>query len=163
MKLFCDTCNQLIHIPQQIFWQCLLWMRYSKFQIWPWKFIVKVMARVKSHGHIWGIKFNRYICFVSWQLDHFLSRYSRFHISPWIFKVKTMAKVKAMAKVKSDGRIFHRSPDAREAPSHKQAPLLRLCWPGKGLRPRANDGAMVGPKELWHGGMVDPSHPRHVH
>ena len=58
---------------------------------------------------------------------------------------------------------LHRPPDPREAPSRKQAPLLRLCWPGKGLRPHAKEGAMVGPKERRRGGMVDPSHPRHVH
>ena len=37
------------------------WLRYSKFYIWPWKFKVKVMAKVKPDGHIWGLKFNRYI------------------------------------------------------------------------------------------------------
>ena len=40
-----------------------LWLRCSKFHNWPWKFKVKVMARVKSDGHIWGLKFNRYACF----------------------------------------------------------------------------------------------------
>ena len=34
------------------------WLRYSKFHIWPWKFKVKVMAKVKSDGHIWGLEFN---------------------------------------------------------------------------------------------------------
>ena len=33
------------------------WLRYSKFHIWPWKF------KVKPHGHIWGLEFNRYVCF----------------------------------------------------------------------------------------------------
>ena len=28
------------------------WLRYSKFHIVPWKFKVKVMAKVKSNGHI---------------------------------------------------------------------------------------------------------------
>ena len=37
---------------------------YRKFHIWPWKFKVKVMAKVKPDGHIWGIKFNRYVCFL---------------------------------------------------------------------------------------------------
>ena len=36
----------------------------SKFHIWPWKFKVKVMAKVKSDGHIWGLGFNRYVCFL---------------------------------------------------------------------------------------------------
>ena len=39
------------------------WLRYSKFYIWPWKFKVKVMAKVKPDGHIWALKFNRYVCF----------------------------------------------------------------------------------------------------
>ena len=39
------------------------WLRYSKFYIWPWKFKVKVMAKVKSDGHIWALEFNRYVCF----------------------------------------------------------------------------------------------------
>ena len=44
------------------------WLRYSKSYIWPWKFKVKVMAKVKSDGHIWALEFNRYLCFsFSWQ------------------------------------------------------------------------------------------------
>ena len=39
------------------------WLRYSKFHIWPWKFKVKVMAKVKTDGHIWALEFKRYICF----------------------------------------------------------------------------------------------------
>ena len=39
------------------------WLRYSKFHIWPWKFKVKVMAKVKPDGHIWALEFNRYLCF----------------------------------------------------------------------------------------------------
>ena len=37
-------------------------LRYSKVYIWPWKFKVKVMAKVKTDGHIWGLKFNQYVC-----------------------------------------------------------------------------------------------------
>ena len=40
-----------------------LWLRYSKFCILPWKFKVKVMAKVKPDGHIWALGFNRYVCF----------------------------------------------------------------------------------------------------
>ena len=80
------------------------WLRYSKLYIWPWKFKVKVMAKVKPDGHIWALVFNRYvsICllFVSWQSDHFWLRYSKFYIWPWKFKVKVMAKVKP------DGHIW---------------------------------------------------------
>ena len=39
------------------------WLRYSKFHSWPWKFKVKVMAKVKPDGDIWGLKFNLYVCF----------------------------------------------------------------------------------------------------
>ena len=39
------------------------WLRYSKFHIWPWKFKVKVMAKVKPYGHIWALEFNQYVCF----------------------------------------------------------------------------------------------------
>ena len=39
------------------------WLRYSKFCIWPWKFKVKIMAKVKPDGHIWALEFNRYVCF----------------------------------------------------------------------------------------------------
>ena len=39
------------------------WLSYSKFYIWPWKFKVKVMAKVKPDGHIWALEFNRYVCF----------------------------------------------------------------------------------------------------
>ena len=38
-------------------------LRYSNFYIWPWKFQVKVMAKVKPDGHIWALEFNRYACF----------------------------------------------------------------------------------------------------
>ena len=39
------------------------WLRYRKFHIWPWKFKVKVMAKVKPGGHIWALEFNRYVGF----------------------------------------------------------------------------------------------------
>ena len=82
------------------------WLRYRKFHIWPWKFKVKVTAKVKPDGQIWGLRVQSIcspsallwsvICmlFVSWQSDHFWLRYSKFHIWPWKFKVKVMAKVK---------------------------------------------------------------------
>ena len=62
---------------------------------------VKDMAKVKPIGHIWGLEFNRYVCFsfrgnptIFWLI------YSRFHIWPWKFNAKDMAKVKP------DGRIW---------------------------------------------------------
>ena len=68
------------------------WLGYRKSYIWPWKFKVKVMAKVKPDGHIWV----QSICllFVPWQSDLFWLRYSKFYIWPWKFKVKVMAKVK---------------------------------------------------------------------
>ena len=39
------------------------WMRYRKFHIWPWILKVKVMAKVKPDGHIWGLEFSQYVCF----------------------------------------------------------------------------------------------------
>ena len=42
------------------------WLRYSEFDIWPWKIMVKVMAKVKPDGHMWGLdEFNRCVCFCS--------------------------------------------------------------------------------------------------
>ena len=40
------------------------WLRYSKLHIWPSNFKVKLMAKVKLDGHIWGLKFNPYFCFL---------------------------------------------------------------------------------------------------
>ena len=39
-------------------------LRYSKLNIWPWKFEVKVLAKVKTDHHTWGLKFNWYFCFL---------------------------------------------------------------------------------------------------
>ena len=39
------------------------WLGYSKFYIWPWKILVKVMAKVKPDGHIWALGFHCYVCF----------------------------------------------------------------------------------------------------
>ena len=35
-----------------------IFQRYSKLNIWPWKFKVEVMAKVKIDGHIRGMVFN---------------------------------------------------------------------------------------------------------
>ena len=70
------------------------WLRYSKFNIWPWK--LRVMAKVTPDDPIWGLAINRFVCFLfSWQSNHFWLRYSKFVIWPWKFKVKVMAKVKS--------------------------------------------------------------------
>ena len=39
------------------------WQRYSKFRIWPSKFKVKVMAKVKPNGLNWCLELNWYVCF----------------------------------------------------------------------------------------------------
>ena len=50
------------------------WLRYSNFHIWPWKFKVKVMAKVK----IWWSYLRPEaqsirLLFVTWQSDHFVA------------------------------------------------------------------------------------------
>ena len=43
----------------------LPFLKYGHLKIWPWKSKVNVMAKVKPSGHIWGLEFNRYVCFSS--------------------------------------------------------------------------------------------------
>ena len=40
------------------------WPRCSELYTWPWIFKVKVTAKVKSYGHIWGLEYNWYVCFL---------------------------------------------------------------------------------------------------
>ena len=54
---------QSIHLPFVLWQSDHFGLRYSKLHIWPWKIKVKVMAKVKPDGHIWGLDFNRYVCF----------------------------------------------------------------------------------------------------
>ena len=77
------------------------WSPNGQDHIWPSNSNIKVMAKVKPIGHIWGLEFKS-ICllFVSWQSGQFWLRYIKIHISPWKFKVKVTAKVK------SDGHIW---------------------------------------------------------
>ena len=58
------------HVRPRVQSMCLLfvslqsdhfWQRCSQFHIWPWKFKVKIMAKVKPHGHIWGLEINWYL------------------------------------------------------------------------------------------------------
>ena len=73
-----------------ILWQSNhLWLIYSKFQIWLWKFI----AKVKSDGHIWGIEFNQYVSFL-------------FRGNRTMFYQDVKVKVKVTAKVKSYCHIW---------------------------------------------------------
>ena len=51
---------------QSIWLLFVLWQSddfWLKIHIWPWKFKVKVIAMVKPDGPIWGLEFNRYVCF----------------------------------------------------------------------------------------------------
>ena len=85
-----------------VLWQSNhFWLRYRKFHKWPWKSKVKVMAKVKPDGHIWGLGVQS-ICllFVLGQSNHFWLIYRKFH--NWTWK----SKVKVMAKVKPDGHIW---------------------------------------------------------
>ena len=62
--------SHLRHIVQSIYllfvsWQSdHFWPRYTEVHIWPWKFKVKVTAKVKFDHHIWGLEFNQYVCFL---------------------------------------------------------------------------------------------------
>ena len=54
----------ILYIFTPDLWITLDWdIANSKF-VCSWKFKVKVMAKVKPHGHIWGREFNRYVCFL---------------------------------------------------------------------------------------------------
>ena len=61
---------------------------------------VNVMVNFKPIGHIWGLEFNRYVCFSFRGNLTIFGWYSKFYIWPWKFKVKVMAKVKP------DGHIW---------------------------------------------------------
>ena len=60
----------------------------------------KVKVMVKPTDHIWGLEFNRYVCFLFRGNRTTFGWYSKFHIWPWIFEVKVIAKVKP------DGHIW---------------------------------------------------------
>ena len=46
---------------------------FSKFHIWTWKSKAKLTAKVKFDGHIWGLQFNQYICFLYVAIGPFLA------------------------------------------------------------------------------------------
>ena len=43
------------------------WLIYSKFHVWPSKFKVRVIAKVKPYGLIWGLEFDRAINHAKWK------------------------------------------------------------------------------------------------
>ena len=59
------------------------------------------MAKVKPDGHIWGLKFNRYVCF-SFHANQTILGWD---IANYIFDLEKF-KVKVKAKVKADGHIW---------------------------------------------------------
>ena len=93
----------LSHLRHRVQLICLLfvalqsdhfWPRHSWFHIWPWKFKVKVITKVRCDGHIWDLEFNWYVCILchgNWTI--FLPRYTEFHIRPGQFKVKITTKM----------------------------------------------------------------------
>ena len=50
------------------------------FQNLTLKIQVKVMAKVKFDGYIWGLEFNWYV-FASWQSTIILLKYNKFHLN----------------------------------------------------------------------------------
>ena len=72
------------------------WSPNGQGHIWPWKFKCQGHSQGQTHGHIWGLECNRYVCF-SFRFNRTTFGWeSKFHIWPWKFKVK----------VKSDGCIW---------------------------------------------------------
>ena len=69
------------------------WLRYIKFHIWPRKFKVMAMAKVKPGGPIWGLEINRCVCFsfrgnhtiFGWDISNsiFDLKNSRSRLWPW--------------------------------------------------------------------------------
>ena len=52
------------HLKPRVQSMCLLFILWQSDHIWPRKFTVKVMSKVKPNGHIWGLEINRYVCFL---------------------------------------------------------------------------------------------------
>ena len=73
MATFEAQCS--IHMSIFHFWLSYHFViRYSKFYIWPWKFKVKVMAKVKPFDHNLGLNFIWYF-FVLWQFHLIFFRF----------------------------------------------------------------------------------------
>ena len=94
--------NQYIRLSFYGNWS-ISFLRYSKLNIRPLKFKVKVMVKVKIDGPIWGLAFNWHICFSVWGQTTFSWDISNQNIWPW------NSEVKIMAKVKMDGHIWNLS------------------------------------------------------
>ena len=99
------------HLRPKVQSMCLLFvswqsdhfgLKYSKLHIWPWKIKVKVMAKVEPDGHIWGLKFNRYVCF-SFRGNRTILGWD---IANSMFDLENWSKVKVMAKVKPNSHIW---------------------------------------------------------
>ena len=77
------------HIPFVPCQSALPFLRYSIFEIWPWKWRVKVMGEVTFQSHNVGLTCYRLIS-LSFHVKSALPflRYSIFNIWPWKSKVK---------------------------------------------------------------------------
>ena len=68
-----------------------IWLFFVSWHIWPWKFKVKVIVKVKSDGHIWGLEFNWYVCFlfhengttVGWDIANFIFDLENSRLGSW--------------------------------------------------------------------------------
>ena len=83
------------HIPFITSESTLPFLRYSNFNILPWKSKVKVMGEVKVESHNMGPTFlSTHIPFIPCQSAIPFRRYDFFKIWPWKSKVKIMVEVK---------------------------------------------------------------------
>ena len=66
----------MVDFPLSIKSVCLnFFVHYNKVPISPSKFKVKIMAKAKPDGHIWGLKYNWYLWFsFLWQSNNFPPR-----------------------------------------------------------------------------------------
>ena len=63
-----------------VLWQSdIFFLRYSKFNIWSWKFNIKIVAKVKICGHIWGLAFTQHFVFCFLAIGTFFSEIWQFH------------------------------------------------------------------------------------
>ena len=79
------------------------WLRYSKLYIWPWKFKVKVMAKVEPDDHIWCLEFNRFCFSFRGNRTMFFIFYLFFFIS----NIFIQSKIPSVQKLLFHGALSH--------------------------------------------------------
>ena len=62
LHLISNVLGNLLKLDESMACRHLSWMTNSN-PFWPWKLKVKIMAKIKPTGHIWGLEFNQYVCF----------------------------------------------------------------------------------------------------